>query len=82
MLEPLLLFTLAALFFTGYATRSYVGVLVPGVIFAVTLRGYLQRTETGDEMDVLAAAFLVWGTLCVAVYLGGVSLGRRWQRAD
>jgi hypothetical protein len=49
MFESVILLVLIALFAFGYGTRSYVGVLVPGVLFvcAVILDGRALRPATG-----------------------------------
>ena len=58
MLEPLTLLVLAALFGFGYATRSYVGVLLPVVVLVCAVILYSQSTPSGDEVDVLPAMFV------------------------
>jgi hypothetical protein len=58
MLEPLTLLVLAALFGFGYATRTYVGALVPVVVLVCAVILYSQSTPSGDEVDVLPAMFV------------------------
>ena len=82
MLEPLTLLVLAALFGFGYATRSYVGVLVPGVVLVCAVILYSQSTPSGDEVDVLPAMFVLASSLGVLLYLAGVALGRRQGRSS
>jgi putative effector of murein hydrolase len=80
MLEPLLLLALVALFGVGYATRSYVGAVVPVAVLALAVILYQQRTPTADEVDVLPAIFVVASGIGVLHYLAGVALGRRSHR--
>jgi 4-hydroxybenzoate polyprenyltransferase len=78
MVELILVFVL--LFGFGYGTRSYVGAFVPGAVLVFAVFLYQQSTPTGDEVDVLPAAFVVASGLGVLIYLGGVALGRRLRR--
>jgi hypothetical protein len=77
-----LLLVLVALFGVGYATRSYVGALVPGVVFVLVALMFLQSAQhpsppgMGDEVDVLPAIYLGASSIGVLLYLGGVALGR------
>jgi hypothetical protein len=77
----LTLLVLAALFGFGYATRSYVGVLVPLTLFVLAVIDYLSWERpapgTGDEIDVLHGISVVLTGIAVLIYLGGVALGRR-----
>ena len=82
MLEPLTLLLLAALFGFGYATRSYVGALVPVVVLVCAVILYSQSTPSGDEVDVLPAMFVFASGLGVLLYLAGVALGRRQGRSS
>jgi hypothetical protein len=78
VLEPLGLISIAALFASGYLTRSYLGAAVPGVALLAAIYGYTQRgPDTGDEVDVLPAVFVVLSAIAVLAFLGGVALGRR-----
>ena len=80
MLESFVLLVLVALFGLGYATRSYLGALVPGAVLVWAAIGYQQRTPTDDEVGVLPGIFLVASIVGVLLYLVGVALGRRSRR--
>jgi hypothetical protein len=80
MLESFILLMLVALFGFGYATRSYLGAVVPGAVLALTAIVYQQSAPTDDEVGVLPGIFLVASIVGVLVYLGGVALGRRSRR--
>jgi 4-hydroxybenzoate polyprenyltransferase len=77
MFESFILLVLVALFSFGYGTRSYVGALVPGVLFLCMVILYSQSTPTGDEVDVQPGIYMVASGLGVLIYVGGVALGRR-----
>jgi hypothetical protein len=80
MFESFILVVLIALFAFGYGTSSYVGVLVPGVLFVCAVILYWQSTPTGDEVDVQPAIYAIATGLGVLIYVGGVALGRRARR--
>jgi hypothetical protein len=83
MLESLTLLVFIALFASGYGTRSYVGALVPGVIFVCAVALYLGRPPpSGDEVDVLPGIFMIVCGIGVLLYLAGVALGRRLHRSS
>jgi hypothetical protein len=82
----LTLVILATLFGFGYATRSYVGVLVPLTLFVLAAIDYRSREEpapgTGDEVDVLSGISVVLTGIAVLTYLGAVALGRRFAKTS
>jgi hypothetical protein len=80
MFESVILLVLIALFAFGYGTRSYVGVLVPGVLFVCAVILDRQSTPTGDGVDVQPAIYAVASGLGVLIHVGGVGLGRRARR--
>jgi hypothetical protein len=65
-----------------YATRSYVGVLLPVVVLVCAVILYSQSTPSGDEVDVLPAMFVFASGVGVLLYLEGVALGRRQGRSS
>jgi hypothetical protein len=77
MLELFVFLMLIALFAVGYGARSYVGVLVPGIVLVFAVVAYIGQTPTDDEVRVLPAIFVVASVIGVLVYLAGVALGRR-----
>jgi 4-hydroxybenzoate polyprenyltransferase len=82
MFESVILLVLVGLFGFGYATRSYVGALVPGVLLVCAVIVYSQHTPTGDEVDVQPAIYVVASGIGVLLYLGGAALGRRSSRSS
>jgi hypothetical protein len=78
--ESIILLVLFVLFAFGYGTRSYVGALVPGVLFVCAVILAWQSTPTGDEVDVQPTIFAVASGLGMLIYAGGVALGRRLRR--
>jgi hypothetical protein len=77
--ESIILLGVAILFAAGYGTRSYVGALIPGILFVLALIGFSQSTPRGDEVDVQPAIYAVASGIGLLLYLGGVALGRRWH---
>jgi hypothetical protein len=74
---------LIALFAIGYGTRSYVGALVPGVIFVCAVALYVDRgPPSGDEVDVLPGMFMIACGIGVLLYVAGVALARRSCRSS
>jgi 4-hydroxybenzoate polyprenyltransferase len=82
MFESFILLVLVALFGFGYGTRSYIGVLVPGVLFVCAVIIYRQHTPTGDEVDVQPAIYVFATGIGVVLYLAGVALGRPSPRSS
>jgi NhaP-type Na+/H+ or K+/H+ antiporter len=73
----LVVLVFAVLYVAGYTTRSYVGVLIPLLLFALAIVSYLNAEPTGDEMDAIPGAMVIFTAIGVLIYLGGVALGRR-----
>jgi hypothetical protein len=78
---PFAVIALAILCVAGYTTRSYVGALIPLLLLALAIVGYVSTEPpapgTGDEVDAIPGATVLLAATGVLVYLGAVALGRR-----
>ena len=80
-LVALLLFV-AAPFVLGWATGSYLSVLLPTASLIAAVVSYAVDPPPGtDEVDVLPGLWILGSAIAVIVCLGGAALTRRSRRS-